>query len=167
MFGFGYALVPLYNIFCEITGLNGKSTNLVSAQNAAGVIDTSREITVEFTTNVNSALDWDFRPVVGKVKVHPGAEKVVNFEAVNHAPVMLVGRAVPSVSPSSAARYFSKTECFCFTEQRLEAGERRLMPVRFVVDAKLPAHVRTVTLAYTFFETPATAARDAFLHPGS
>ena len=91
--------------------------------------------------------------LVNKVAVHPGAETVVEFEAVNVAQYPVTGNAVPSVAPSAAARYFNKTECFCFTQQSLSPGETKTMPVRFVVDPKLPGHVTTVTLAYTFFES--------------
>ena len=160
MFGFGYALVPLYNVFCEITGLNGK-TGRVSAEVAAATeVDRTRTVTVEFVTNTSGSLPWDFRPKVTKVTVHPGAPTDVMFEAHNRAQFAIVGHAVPSVAPNAAARYFNKTECFCFTEQVLAPGESRDMPVRFVVDPRLPEHVRVLTLAYTFFEAPSTAARE-------
>lgn len=158
MFGFGYALVPLYSVFCDITGLNGKTGRLsAAAANALGV-DTSRSITVEFVTNVDTRLPWDFKPTVSRVVVHPGSETAVTFEAVNKAQIAITGHAVPSVAPNAAARYFSKTECFCFTEQRLGPGESRKMPVRFIVDPKLPANIEILTLAYTFFEAADNAA---------
>jgi cytochrome c oxidase assembly protein subunit 11 len=159
MFGFGYALVPLYDVFCAVTGINGKTGRVSAAAAAAVEVDESRLITVEFVTNVNVGLPWEFRPLVNKVRVHPGAETLVQFEAVNHAQYRLTGSAVPSVAPNTAARYFNKTECFCFTQQALGPLESRTMPVRFVVDPRLPADVEVLTLAYTFFESmPTTAA---------
>ncbi|MGE0485073.1 MAG: cytochrome c oxidase assembly protein [Gammaproteobacteria bacterium] len=160
MFGFGYALVPLYDVFCEVTGLNGKTGRLSEAQAAALTVDDNRLVTVEFVTSVNAGMPWEFHPVVNTIQVHPGAETVVEFEATNYAQWPVIGNAVPSVSPNTAARYFSKTECFCFTQQQLEAGETRQMPVRFVVDPKLPEDISVLTLGYTFFESlqPAEAA---------
>ena len=152
MFGFGYALVPLYDVFCDITGFNGKTGRLSASQAATVVVDESRLITVEFATSVGATTPWEFKPLVQKVSVHPGAETMVEFEAYNYAQFTVVANAVPSVVPISAARYFNKTECFCFTRQSLEPGETKKLPVRFVVDPKLPSHIRVVTLAYTFFE---------------
>lgn len=161
MFGFGYALIPLYNVFCDITGLNGKTGRLDANAAESSVIDENRWVTVEFVTSTSGNLPWDFRPKVHKVQVHPGAETQVMFEAVNRAQFAINGHAVPSVAPNSAARYFNKTECFCFTQQSLAAGESKDMPVRFIVDPKLPQHVRTLTLAYTFFEAEELATRAA------
>lgn len=158
MFAFGYGLVPLYDVFCEVTGLNGKTGRLSATQAAQATIDESRLVTVEFVTNVNAGMPWEFRPVVNKIQVHPGAETLVEFEAVNTAQFAVTGSAVPSVAPNNAARYFNKTECFCFSQQALGPGETRLMPVRFVVDTKLPPNVTVLTLAYTFFESLETAA---------
>ena len=158
MFGFGYALVPLYNVFCEITGLNGKTGRLSATEAAVVQVDETRYVTVEFVTSVNGGMPWDFKPLVNKVRVHPGAETTVEFEATNFAQWPVTGSAVPSVAPNAAARYFNKTECFCFTQQALEAGESRTMPVRFVVDPDLPANVEILTLAYTFFESAETAS---------
>ena len=160
MFGFGYALVPLYDVFCDITGLNGKTGRLSAAEAAETRTDASRLVTVEFVTSTSGSLPWDFEPKIAKIAVHPGAPTEVLFEARNRAGFPIVGHAVPSVAPNTAARYFNKTECFCFTEQVLAPGEARDMPVRFVVDPKLPPHVRTLTLAYTFFEAPETAAAE-------
>lgn len=157
MFGFGYALVPLYNVFCELTGLNGKTGQLSATQAAVVQIDETRYVTVEFVTSVNAGMPWDFKPLVNKVAVHPGAATTVEFEATNYAQWPVTGSAVPSVAPNKAARYFNKTECFCFTRQSLEAGESRVMPVRFVVDANLPADIELLTLAYTFFESSESA----------
>lgn len=151
MFGFGFAMVPLYSVFCELTGLNGK-TGVVRADELDGVVDTSREITVEFLGTVNSAMSLDFRPVKTRMRVHPGQIYEVSYNAKNASDKATVGQAVPSVTPMVASKYFSKTECFCFTRQRFESGEGRDMPVRFVVGKDLPPDVSTITLSYTFFQ---------------
>ena len=161
MFGFGYALVPLYNVFCEVTGINGKTGELSAAEAAALEPDLTREVTVEFVTSVSAGLPWQFSGPSKKVVVHPGVITAVEFEILNTGGRDMVGQATPSVAPSTAARYFSKTECFCFTNQALEAGVTKKMPVRFVVDPKLPADVQTVTLGYTFFEAVPGAANAA------
>ncbi len=153
MFSFGYALVPLYNVFCTITGLNGKTGRLTEAQAAALPVDKSRSITVEFVTNVDAQMPWDFKPLVNKVVVHPGVETQVEFEVHNWDVGSINGQAVPSVAPNTVAKYFKKTECFCFTQQTLAAGETRRMPVRFIVDARLPPEVTVLTLGYTFFQS--------------
>ncbi len=151
MFGFGFALVPLYDVFCEITGLNGK-TGRVEAAALDGMADLSREVTVEFVTTVNGTLQWEFTPEVKRMTVHPGQLYEAHFTARNLSSAPTVGQAVPSVAPNTAALYFNKTECFCFTRQSFAAGESRRMPVRFVVERDLPAQVRTITLSYTFFD---------------
>ena len=151
MFGFGFALVPLYNVFCEITGLNGK-TGVVEAKSLDGSYDESRLVTVEFVGSVNSALPWEFAPVRYKMQVHPGKVYEAAFVARNMAAETKIGQAVPSVAPTTASRFFNKTECFCFTAQKFNPGEERQLPLRFVIDRGLPAEIRTVTLSYTFFE---------------
>ncbi len=153
MFGFGYLLVPLYNVFCELTGVNGKTGRLSGAEAAVIPVDDARLITVEFVTNVNSGFSWAFKPLTTKVEVHPGMETEVMFEVTNQSAETVTGQAVPSVAPNAAARYFSKTECFCFTQQTLTTGETRQMPVRFVVNPKLPKNIQTLTLGYTFFRS--------------
>ena len=160
MFGFGYALVPLYDVFCEITGLNGKTGRLSQAEAANFKADETRLVTVEFVTNVSADMPWSFKPKVKKVVVHPGAETTVEFEATNYAAWPITGSAVPSVAPNTAARYLNKTECFCFRQQPLAPGESRVMPVRFVVDEGLPANVEILTLAYTFFESTRAVVDD-------
>ena len=157
MFAFGYALVPLYNVFCEVTGLNGKTGQLTQAQADKMLPDTTREIAVEFVTGVNAGLPWDFRPLQTKVVVNPGVVTQVAFEMTNRSTMNMIGQAIPSVAPQTAARFFSKTECFCFTQQPLAAGETKTVPVRFIIDPKLPKDVDRVTLSYTFFEAPPTA----------
>lgn len=150
MFGFGYALVPLYDVLCDITGLNGK-TGVVQAADVVEPVDTSRLVTVQFTGTVNSRLPWAFTPTQRELRVHPGQIYEASFEARNLTDRAVVGQAVPSVAPLQAATYFNKTECFCFTQQTLQAGETRTMPLRFVLDRDLPPGVTTVTLSYTFF----------------
>lgn len=156
MFGFGYALVPLYSIFCDITGLNGRVENVAAVVTSTD-IDKSREVTIEFTGGTNDNMPWEFRPLVSKMHVYPGEPNKLLFYAKNTADHTIIGNAVPSVSPGTAAKYFVKTECFCFTQQKLEAGESREMPVVFIVDKDLPKNVTTITLSYTFFNSPATA----------
>ncbi len=153
MFGFGFALVPLYDVFCDITGLNGR-VELTQAAPAASV-DATREVTVEFVANRNQNLPWRFEPVQDRIVVHPGATRTVIFVAENLQDVAVTGRAVPSVTPGEASRHLHKVECFCFTEQKLEPRERKEMPVTFYLDPALPASVDTVTLAYTFFDAKA------------
>lgn len=153
MFGFGFALVPLYDVFCDITGLNGKTgEQFVSAEPIQ--IDTSREIKVEFLANLNAEMPWEFEPLTNVVKVHPGEAARIEYVARNKTNRDIVGQAVPSVSPGLAAAHFQKTECFCFTEQVLKAGEEKIMPVVFMIDPSVDEDVREVTLSYTFFIKP-------------
>lgn len=161
MFGFGYALVPLYEVVCEYTGLGGRTGAIDAGTVAADGVDRSREVVVEFDTNVNSGLPWRFAAGQRRVTVHPGEITEVLFVAENRANRQVTGQAVPSVAPAKASPYFNKTECFCFTQQTLAPGERREMPVRFVVGPDLPEGVGTVTLSYTFFEAPGTVADSA------
>ena len=151
MFAFGFALVPLYDVFCEITGLNGK-TGRVEAAALDDQVDFTRQIKVQFVTSVNGALQWEFDARTPQMTVHPGAVYEAIFTARNLASTATVGQAVPSVSPNTAAAHFNKTECFCFTRQSFAVGESKLMPVRFIVDRNLPDQVRTITLSYTFFD---------------
>lgn len=156
MFGFGFLLVPLYDAFCEITGLGGRTNT--EALTLAETPDEDRLITVEFVATVNEYGPWEFEPTVTKMRVHPGKLYDTTFFAKNLLPRSAVGQAVPSVSPPIAARHFKKTECFCFTDQPFDAGEAKDMPVRFLVDTELPAHIDTVTLSYTFFVAEAQVA---------
>lgn len=154
MFGFGYALVPLYDVLCDITGLNGKTGEITAAAVNELVIDRDRTVTVQFDTNVNSELPWQFKAVNKELVVHPGEVTEAIFVAVNTSATEVTGQAIPSVSPSQASLYFNKAECFCFTRQTLAAHERKEMLVRFVVEADLPQKISTLTLSYTFFPTP-------------
>jgi cytochrome c oxidase assembly protein subunit 11 len=152
MFGFGFAMVPLYDALCQLTGQNGKDDGLVAASELREAPDASREITVQFVTTVNGGRDWGFRAERASMKVHPGQLYTVNFTARNPGEAQMIGQAVPSVTPWNAAQYLKKTECFCFRSQPFEPGEEKLMPVRFMLERELPADVDTVTLSYTFFD---------------
>ena len=157
MFGFGYALVPLYNVFCEVTGINGKTTRGTIAQ---AKVDTSRWINVEFTGRTDSNLPWQFRPEKYKIRVHPGQVVIANYVAQNVSKGVITGRAIPSVSPGRAARHFKKVQCFCFSEQTLSPGEEKKMPVQFYVDDRVPPEVDTITLSYTFFKLNEAAGNE-------
>jgi cytochrome c oxidase assembly protein subunit 11 len=158
MFGFGFAMVPLYDVFCDITGLNGKTGRIAQEEALSQVVDEDRLVTVEFLATVHSELPWEFRPMVRKIKVHPGEITEVNYYARNKTDNLVAGQAVPSLAPGLAAKYFNKTECFCFTRQTLGPGEGKEMPLRFVVDPELPDNVRTVSLSYTFYQAEAIVA---------
>jgi len=161
MFGFGFALVPLYDAFCYVTGLNGKTGDQF-VSDAPVQVDTSREIRVEFLANTNDGMPWEFRPLTYSVKVHPGEATRVEYVAINKADRDIVGQAIPSVAPGLAASHFQKTECFCFTEQVLKAGEEKTMPVVFMIDPSIDEDIHEVTLSYTFFIKP--GSEDAKVH---
>lgn len=155
MFGFGFALVPLYDILCDVTGINGKtSTVAASAENIEE--NKSRTVTVEFLAITNKNMPWEFKPVEKRVEVFPGEVKLVNFYAKNLSGKDLIGQAVPSVSPGLGAGHFNKIECFCFNRQPLEAGAETLMPLTFYVDADLPHDINTLTLSYTMYDITAS-----------
>lgn len=151
MFAFGYALVPLYDVFCEVTGLGGR-TGVVQAGTLPATVDESRLVTVRFDATVNSALPWKLEPSEREMRVHPGRLYKTFYVARNRSGRSTVGRAVPSVAPAVASKYFNKTECFCFTSQHLGPGEGRDMPVHFVVSEQLPERVEALTLSYIFFD---------------
>ncbi len=160
MFGFAYALVPLYEVFCEVTGLNGRmdltAGGRVRVEDVAELdnitIDTSRTITVEFVADAAPGLNWRLEPETTRVTVHPGEMKLVNFYAENLSGKDIVARAVPSISPGHGAGYFKKTQCFCFDEMSLAAGQKEEMPVVFHLTEDFPKDIRTVTLAYKAFD---------------
>ncbi len=153
MFGFGYALVPLYDLFCEVTGIGGKPTVAASLETDPDIeIVSDRDVWVEFTGNSANDLPWSIDPEVTRTKVRPGEIHIVNYLVKNSSSRDLTGQAIPSVTPMQAARHVVKLECFCFNHQELAAGEARLMPVRFYIDPKLQQDTRTVTLSYSFFE---------------
>jgi cytochrome c oxidase assembly protein subunit 11 len=161
MFGFGYLLVPLYDKFCEITGIGGRTGEAVTAsveQALSAEPDLSRLVTVHFDSTVNSALPWRFEPTERMMQVHPGKLYETMYVAYNRSDQPVVAQAVPSVSPGQAALYFNKTECFCFTEQLLGPGESRDMPVRFIVDPNLPRGTSLVTLSYIIYKNDEATA---------
>ncbi|PSW04959.1 cytochrome c oxidase assembly protein [Photobacterium lipolyticum] len=149
MFGFAFALVPLYDVFCDITGINGKTANTPASQSRE--VDRGREVTVEFVAYINPGMDWIFEPQVTRVVVNPGQIQTIKYAARNLTANSSVGQAVPSVSPGQAARYFNKIECFCFNHQPLEAGGSAELPLVFYIDPELPEEINTLTLAYTLY----------------
>ena len=157
MFGFGYALVPFYDAICAALGVNSlvqqESVQAVNSQ-----VDASRTVTIELDANAHN-LPWTFRPLVRHITVHPGEVATVEYEIANVRGEPVTAQAVPSYGPALAGAHFHKMECFCFTQQTLAAGETRRMPVTFVVDAKLPKDVNTITLSYTFFEVAGRGGR--------
>ena len=151
MFGFAiYVMPPLYDLFCEVTGLNGKTGGRYQATVAE--VDTSRLITVQFIATNNESMPWSFEPGQSSIKVHPGQETEIVYRAANPTGRAMVGQAIPSVVPFKAAEYFHKTECFCFNQQPLTAGESAELPLRFIVDQDIPKQVHTITLSYTLFD---------------
>lgn len=181
MFGFGYALVPVYRAICEMTGINilalselevpggasgGKSVRLPDNSQ----VDMSRTITVEFDTNVRGL--WDFKPAQNSMQVHPGELHTVMYEFQNVQDRRMSAQAIPSYAPQQAAPYFNKLQCFCFNQYTLDPGEKKEWPVAFVIDPKISKDVKTITLSYTFFEvggkTPAApVASNAAVGPRS
>ncbi|WP_118180825.1 cytochrome c oxidase assembly protein [Paraburkholderia phosphatilytica] len=161
MFGFGFALVPMYRAICQVTGINNlvqRDTTLRDAKNTQ--VDMARTISVEFDANARGPLG--FMPEQRSLDVHPGEVMTVMYDVSNQQDRTVQAQAIPSYAPREATEYFRKIECFCFTQQTLQAHESKRMPVVFVVDKKLPKDVKTITLSYTFFElnTPAPAAAD-------
>ena len=149
MFCFGFALVPLYDVFCAITGLGGRTSS--EAQQVTENVDLDRTIRVEFVGALAAGAPWEFRPTVSHMVVHPGQLYETHYFARNLTGSTLVGHATPSVSPGSAAKYFKKVQCFCFTSQEFAPHEGREMQVLFMVDPELPEYIDTLTLGYTFF----------------
>lgn len=156
MFGFGFALVPLYDVFCDITGLNGKTSGdkyvVDDDVDKQQQVDTARRVTVQFLANNNNALPWAFRPDKRSIRVNPGELVSTTFFIHNPEQRAIVIQAVPSITPSEAVNYFHKTECFCFEQQRLAEGESMNMPLRFIVDTELPEEITQLTLSYTLFD---------------
>ena len=151
MFGFGFLLVPLYDAFCDITGLGGRTneTPFVAQENR----DENREIDLEFVTTVNEYAPFVFESRAQAMTVHPGGIYEASFMARNLTGHHMIAQAVPSIAPFEAASFFKKLDCFCFTSQEFAANEERELKVRFIVDTELPDYVDTITLSYTFFDT--------------
>ena len=158
MFGFGFALVPLYGALCDLTGFNGRTPNMVLASDVTENPQ-DRTVTVEFVTTVNGGRPWKFAAAQQRLQVQPGRLYTVEFTAQNTQDHAVVAQAVPSIAPWNAAKHLKKTECFCFRQQPFAAGEEKKMPVRFMLDPELPAEVDTVTLSYTFFDVTEVAQR--------
>ena len=150
MFGFGFALVPLYDVFCEITGLNGKNFN--QGPTEVSSVDKSRTVKIQFVTVNPASMPWEFKPNERSIRVFPGQDRSTAFYAKNPTAQWMVAQAVPSVTPSEAAPYLHKVNCFCFDRQPLEAGADTEMPLLFVVDPKLPEHISTITLSYALYD---------------
>lgn len=147
---FAFALVPLYDVLCTLTGLNGKTNNTAAVLSTAKV-DETRWVNVQFTTNVMPGLGWNFYPKQASIRLHPGKIETVIFIAKNTTNEVVVGRAVPSITPGIAAANLKKIECFCFVNQSLKPGEEKEMPLRFFVSPELPRDVSDMTLSYAFF----------------
>jgi cytochrome c oxidase assembly protein subunit 11 len=150
-FGFAFALVPLYNVICGVTGVGDQSTLLRKAK-AVEHLDPNRTITVEFLSNEGGNGEWDFRPVKREIEVHPGKLYSAEFFFHNLTGRDTVAQAIPSIAPSKVAAYFHKTECFCFSPQHFNVNEQRDMPVRFIIDPAIPSYVDRITLSYTFYD---------------
>ncbi|MDR6965584.1 cytochrome c oxidase assembly protein [Shewanella putrefaciens] len=151
MFGFGFALVPLYDVLCEKLGINGKPASTASNYQAI-TVDTSRTVTVEFISQVQTGMPWTFEPQIKRLVVHPGELVHTAFLARNESNHATVGQAIPSVSPGQGAAYFNKTECFCFNKQPLAAATSAELPLIFFVDPQLPESIHTLTLSYTLYD---------------
>ena len=165
-FAFGFALVPLYDVLCRMTGLNGKTSNSpsLSSERTLGLggiqktqtppssrVDLNRVVTVEFVGTVMPGLQWDMQPLTSSLDLHPGELHQVLFRVHNRSDKPIVGQAIPSVTPGLAAQHFEKLDCFCFAQQTLAAGETRDMPLVFIVQPAIDKDIRTITLAYAFF----------------
>ena len=160
MFAFGFAMVPLYQLACEVGGINGVAGTpgggrMTDTDTAAAVtpIDTSRLITVQFDATINTGLPWEFHPMTKQVQVHPGEKVAVRYYAKNNSDKPITGQAIPGITPWQVTQHFSKIECFCFTQQTLQPGEAKEMPVYFSIDAAVDKQYETVTLSYTFMNT--------------
>jgi cytochrome c oxidase assembly protein subunit 11 len=172
MFGFGYALVPMYRTICDALGINvlsiservtGAGLTAAGARKANTQVDTTRTVTVEFDANARGP--WEFKPAVSSVQVHPGEMATVMYEFRNTQSRTMAAQAIPSYAPMNAGAHFNKLECFCFNEYTLKPGESKQWPVVFYVDPKLPRDVTTITLSYTFFEVAGKVAGQGVVPP--
>lgn len=154
MFGFGFAMVPLYTVFCDLTGLGGRGIKV--ADSAEGVVPSDREVMIRFLATTNSGLPWQFEPTENSQRVRLGEMADTSYLAMNPTGQPIIGHAVFNVTPPEASLYFVKTECFCFTQQLLNAQESREMPVYYFIQPDLPEHIREITLSYTFYRDKAT-----------
>ena len=154
MLAFSFALVPLYDVFCELTGINGKPSNEAAVYESV-VIDETRTIKVEFVTRTHSGMPWEFSSQTAEVRLHPGEMGEVAFYVRNPTDRDIIAQAIPSITPGNAALYVNKTECFCFKHQPLKAGEEAIMPMKFYVDPQLPKEINVFTLQYTLYDISA------------
>ena len=167
MVGLAFASVPLYQLFCQVTGYGGSTSRVESVASVTGnpvATDEKRMITVRFDSNVNSALPWKFKPAQKEITLPIGSEALAHYTAVNTSDETVVGTATFNVTPYKAGEYFNKVECFCFTEQKLAPGEEASLPVTFFVDPEMfndpnARDLRTITLSYTFYRDPDDAKR--------
>jgi cytochrome c oxidase assembly protein subunit 11 len=158
MFGFGFAMIPLYGLLCEVTGLGGRTGGLATYDPDQVHADTSRMVTVTFVTDTNDGMPWMFRARVNGMQVHPGELSEARFIVRNPTNRTMVAQAVPSLVPGIAAEFFHKTECFCFARQVLAPGEEREMPMRFFIAPEMPRSVESVSLSYTLFDVTQLAS---------
>jgi len=156
MFGFGFAMWPLYNVFCDLTGLGGRGVKVV--ESAGELQKSDRQVKVRFDATVNSGLPWIFQAKEKSAVVSLGEMTEASYMAMNPSNEAIVGQAIYNVTPPEASLYFVKTECFCFTEQVLQANETREMPVYYFIQADLPEHIKEITLSYTFFRNESANA---------
>lgn len=161
MFAFGFAMVPLYDLFCQVTGVQSVAirSNIGPAKQISTEIDSKREVVVKFDTSVHPNLPWEFEAVEHRLQVTPGKMYQVMFKAKNRSSSQVIGQAIPSVVPWQATPYFNKLECFCFNKQLLEGGESADMPLRFIVSPDLPEGINSLTLAYSFLKLDATDSK--------
>lgn len=152
MFGFGYALVPLYEVFCRVTGFGGK-TDIIQEAAANKAVLSNRNVEVTFTSHSHTSLPWEFKPLTNALDVKVGAIQDAVFYVKNYSNKPITGMATFNVTPARAGFHFKKTECFCFSEQVLQPGEEKEMAVRFLLDSDMPDDVHELTLSYTFFDT--------------
>lgn len=150
--GFGFGMVPLYDVICELTGLNGKTNAVAMVADKNTQVDLTRKVKVEFLSHSMPGVGLSFKSEQFSIRVHPGEISHMNYTITNTSDKVFVGQAIPSITPAVAAQYFEKLECFCFSQQTFAPGETRTMPVVFVVNPKLDRDFGTVTLSYTFFE---------------
>ena len=169
MFGFGYALVPLYDVLCKALNV-GRFADIESGEydpkaqdklvkEMAANKDITRNVKVEFITTLNGGIQWDFKALQNEMTVHPGVMMTADFYAKNKTGRDVIAQAVPRILPGNATKYFTKIECFCFTQQTFKKGEARTMPLRFMVSPDLPKSINTITLSYTFFDTQPVALK--------
>ncbi len=153
MFGFGYALVPIYDVLCEWKWIErDRPDDIKKVPETAYKVDVSRGITIEFMTTLNGSTPMEFKAEKKQLKVHPGEYYTVNFYAENKTDKDMLARAIASFSPAVISSYFEKVECFCFSEQTFKPREKKIMPMRFVINPEIPEQYKTITLSYTFFD---------------